>query len=220
MDCSPPDSSVRGIFQARILEWVAISSSRGFSWPRNWTHVSCLTSRFFTAEPSGKPLDNLLFLKYFQKTLPRSCMCCFLSSYCIIPEMPSLHTPSRAGGSLLMQRIQFKVTLTQPGLRSSSSGPPANTNRTYDLLFWLVLYDSSLIEYKLWGPFIHIYHSSAFSVLAQMQEVAKTKKTDTNFTNNTEIKSNMTRSNYNWKFYLKIKFLFFTLDYSCFTMLC
>ena len=42
MDYSPPGSSVHGILQARILEWVAISFSRGSSWPRNWTHVSCL----------------------------------------------------------------------------------------------------------------------------------------------------------------------------------
>ena len=40
MDCSPPDSSVRGISQARILEWVAISSSTGSSWPRHQSHVS------------------------------------------------------------------------------------------------------------------------------------------------------------------------------------
>ena len=40
MDCSPPASSVYGIFQARILEWVAISSSRGSAWPRDWTSVS------------------------------------------------------------------------------------------------------------------------------------------------------------------------------------
>ena len=39
--CSPPGSSVHGILQARILEWVAISSSRGASWPRDWTQVSC-----------------------------------------------------------------------------------------------------------------------------------------------------------------------------------
>ena len=39
MDCSPPGSSVDRIFQARILEWVAISSSRGSSWPRDRTHV-------------------------------------------------------------------------------------------------------------------------------------------------------------------------------------
>ena len=41
MDCSPPGSSVHGIFQARILEWVAISCSRGSSSPRDWTCVSC-----------------------------------------------------------------------------------------------------------------------------------------------------------------------------------
>ena len=40
MDCSPSGSSVCGILQARILEWVAISFSRGSSWPRDWTHVS------------------------------------------------------------------------------------------------------------------------------------------------------------------------------------
>ena len=37
MDCSLPGSSVHGILQARILEWVAISFSRGSSWPRDWT---------------------------------------------------------------------------------------------------------------------------------------------------------------------------------------
>ena len=47
-DCSPPGSSVHGIFQARILEWIAISFSRGSSWPRNWTQVSCIAGRFFT----------------------------------------------------------------------------------------------------------------------------------------------------------------------------
>ena len=40
MDYSQPDSSVHGIFQARILKWVAISYSRGFSQPRDQTHVS------------------------------------------------------------------------------------------------------------------------------------------------------------------------------------
>ena len=41
MDCSLPGSSVHKIIPARILEWVAISSSRGSSWPRDRTHVSC-----------------------------------------------------------------------------------------------------------------------------------------------------------------------------------
>ena len=42
MECSPPGSSVHGIFQARILEWIAISSSRGSSWSRARTWVSCI----------------------------------------------------------------------------------------------------------------------------------------------------------------------------------
>ena len=47
-DCSPPGRSVQGILQARILEWVAMPSSRGSSWPRDQTQVSCIASRFFT----------------------------------------------------------------------------------------------------------------------------------------------------------------------------
>ena len=39
-DCSPPGSFVHGILQARIVEWAAISFSRGPSWPRDWTRVS------------------------------------------------------------------------------------------------------------------------------------------------------------------------------------
>ena len=48
MDCSLPGSSVHRIFQARILEWIAISSSRRSSLPRNWTQVSWIAGRFFT----------------------------------------------------------------------------------------------------------------------------------------------------------------------------
>ena len=43
MDCSPPGSSVPGILQARILEWVAGPSSRGSFQPRDWTWVSCVS---------------------------------------------------------------------------------------------------------------------------------------------------------------------------------
>ena len=42
MDCSPPDSFVHGILQARILEWVAVPFSRGYSRPRDPTQVSCI----------------------------------------------------------------------------------------------------------------------------------------------------------------------------------
>ena len=49
MDCSPPGSSVHGIFQAWILEWGAISFSRGSSRPRDGTWVSCIVGRRFIA---------------------------------------------------------------------------------------------------------------------------------------------------------------------------
>ena len=61
--CDPMDrslwgSSVHGILQARILEWVAISSSRGSCWPRDWTHtscVSCITDGLYPLSHRGSP---------------------------------------------------------------------------------------------------------------------------------------------------------------------
>ena len=55
MDCSPPGSSAYGISQARLPKWVPISFSRGSSWSKYWTQVSCLAGGFFTTEPPGKP---------------------------------------------------------------------------------------------------------------------------------------------------------------------
>ena len=63
IDCSPPDFSVHGILQARILEWVAMPSSRASSRPREKTRISCivcLVGGFFAAESPG----NLAFNKY------------------------------------------------------------------------------------------------------------------------------------------------------------
>ena len=54
--CSPPDSSVPGILQARTLEWVTVLPSRGSFWPRVHTPVSCTAGGFFTTEPPGKAL--------------------------------------------------------------------------------------------------------------------------------------------------------------------
>ena len=48
MDCSLSGFSVHGIFQARILEWVAIPFSRGSSQPRDQTQVSCISGECFT----------------------------------------------------------------------------------------------------------------------------------------------------------------------------
>ena len=84
MDCSPPDSSVHGISQARILEWVAIPFSRGSSQPRDWTQVSCIASRFFTLwatrEAPFKPLYKSYITGY--KFLFRYVICKYFLLFC------------------------------------------------------------------------------------------------------------------------------------------
>ena len=58
VDCSPPGSSVHGILQARLLEWVAKPFSRGSSRPRDRTHISCLLhwqAGSLPLAPPGKP---------------------------------------------------------------------------------------------------------------------------------------------------------------------
>ena len=73
-DCNLPGSSVHGILQARVLEWVAYPFSRGSSWPRDQTCVSCIAGRFFTAGPPGEPCLSGLFTKlqkpFFFTNLP------------------------------------------------------------------------------------------------------------------------------------------------------
>ena len=54
-DCSPSGSSVHGILQARILEWVAISFSRDLPNPGIECISRALAGKFFTTEPPGKP---------------------------------------------------------------------------------------------------------------------------------------------------------------------
>ena len=64
--CSLPGSSVLGILQARIMEWVAMPSSRGSSQPRDWTQVSHIAGRFFTiwvTREAPEPLQKELKLE-------------------------------------------------------------------------------------------------------------------------------------------------------------
>ena len=65
MDCSPPGSPIHGIFQARVLEWVAIFFSRGSSWPRDRTWVSHTAGwRFYHLSPQGSPHNKSLAEKH------------------------------------------------------------------------------------------------------------------------------------------------------------
>ena len=97
MDCSLSGSSVHGISQARILEWVAISFSRESSQPRDQTHISCIAGGFFTTEPPGKPRDQLLSPKPKHQ-----------------PGFPSLIFPSLQNGSWIQARQSLLPLLPSP----------------------------------------------------------------------------------------------------------
>ena len=73
MDCSPPGSSIRGIFQARVLEWIAISFSRVSSWPRDGMRVSRIAGRRFTvwATRQAQRLKEMSFSVMLDSLWPR-----------------------------------------------------------------------------------------------------------------------------------------------------
>ena len=79
MDCSPPGSSVPGILQARILECVAMPSSRWSSQPRDQTQVSCIfrtAGSFFSTKPQGSPIHTSPPSWSSLSPLPPSHLCC------------------------------------------------------------------------------------------------------------------------------------------------
>ena len=65
MDCSLPGSYVHGIFQAIVLEWIAISFSRGSSWPKDRTQVSCIVDRRLTVWATR---EEFLTVKVMEKS--------------------------------------------------------------------------------------------------------------------------------------------------------
>ena len=69
MDCSLPGSSVHGIFQTTVLEWIAISFSRGSSRPRDWTQVSRIVDRHLTIWATREVHVILVILKILQARL-------------------------------------------------------------------------------------------------------------------------------------------------------
>ena len=88
-DCSLPGSSVHGILQARILEWDTISFSRGSSWPRNPTWVSCIAGRVLINWDSILPYFSHLLLKTFYPVFLRLSFLVFFSpfAHCYLPKI-------------------------------------------------------------------------------------------------------------------------------------
>ena len=100
IDCSPPDFSVHGVLQAKILEWVAMPSSRGSSQLRDWTCISCgycAAGGFFTAEPPAKSIkficiDKCLSSNMMTKRLLLLHMCIISIALCVFRKYISQNT--------------------------------------------------------------------------------------------------------------------------------
>ena len=129
MDCSVLDSSVHGILQARLLEWVAVPSSRGSSQPRDQTSissVSCIGRVFFTTEPPGKPGMNLQFSSVTQLCLtlwdPMNHSTSGLPVHHQLPEFTQTH-------------VHWVGDIIQPSHPVSSPSPPAPNPSQHQGLF-------------------------------------------------------------------------------------
>ena len=95
MDCGPEDSSVHGIFQASILEWVAISFSKGPSQSRDWTHVSWIVRKILWTSLLKKNLVIARFMSGFFTTVLSMGLKHFLFNW--LSEMESRHSLERVG---------------------------------------------------------------------------------------------------------------------------
>ena len=123
VDCSLPGSSVHGILQARILEWVAISFSRGSSQPRDQSQVSRIAGRCFTLWLlSFKPtfrLSSFTFIKSLFSSSLLSAIKVVSSAFLeLLIFLPTILIPAFAKTSLNIWKFTVHVSL-KPDLENS-----------------------------------------------------------------------------------------------------
>ena len=137
MHCSPPGSSVHGILQARILERVAMPSSRGSSQPRDWTQVSHIAGGFLyslilsQAEPPRKPkntgMDSLPLLQGIFLTQESNQIFCIAGQFFTSWAINEVPEPPRKPNFMIMfsSVAQLCLTLYNP-MGCSMSGFPVH----------------------------------------------------------------------------------------------
>ena len=135
MDCSLPGSSVHGILRARILEWVAMPSSRESFQPRDWTWVSCIEGRLFTIWATREaPLLVKALTNPIMGPTPKICMVTYLPiplslspSYFLVPGSSCPGWTGSERQLRLLLKYLF-IYLAAPGLSCC----------VQDLCFWHV----------------------------------------------------------------------------------
>ena len=129
MNYKLPGSSVHGILQARILEWVAIPFSRGSSWSRDQTWVSCIAGRFLTVRATREALSSVYFSSVAQ-TCPTLCDPMNHST----PGLPVHHQIPE----FTQTHVHRVCDAIQPSHPWSSPSPPApNPSQHQSLFQWV-----------------------------------------------------------------------------------
>ena len=132
MDCSPPGSSVYGILQARILGWNAIPFSRGCSWLRDRTQVSCIADRFFTSWATKEA--SLTFSSVKFSSVTQSCPTLCNPMNCSTPGLPVHHQLQE----FTQTHVHQVSDAIQPSHPLSSPSPPApNPSQHQSLFQWV-----------------------------------------------------------------------------------
>ena len=123
MDCSLPGSSVRGIFQAILLEWIAISFSRRSSQPMDWTQVSCIVDRCFTVWATREAVMFNSSLAVFQDCFS------YLRSFLVLYEFQNcffyFHKKNAIGGLTEARGWRFPANHTAP-CQAAAFGEPVS----------------------------------------------------------------------------------------------
>ena len=149
MDCGPPGSSVHRIFQAGILEWVVISFSRGYSWPRGWTQVSCVLCigrQILYHWATWEALTMTFRLDIMFKGFPGGSE--NKESACNAEDLGSVPGLSRSHGGRHGNPLQYSCLENPHGQRSLSGYSPWGL-KELDMTEWQRTY----IMFKLWPTF-------------------------------------------------------------------
>ena len=139
MDYSLPGSSVPRICQKRILGCVAISFSRGSSWPRGQTRVSCIAGRFFTVWATREAI--FLLSSFIVWSTPRIAICCRLGSLSLQTIFLSflelslflVFSPPSLLSSFLLEHIHIVAMLYFPFLLKLSHGSNSVPNTVWGI---------------------------------------------------------------------------------------
>ena len=126
MDCRSSGSTVHGILQARIAEWIAISFSRGSSRPRDWTLVSCITGRLFTNWTTRKPYKSLSICMYGENV----CFSCSKPQQFEFSSSSAKHCTWGSSGCDICYPIDFQGWLGWSGCLTGCLLPPYPLHHT------------------------------------------------------------------------------------------